>query len=547
MSMNVFANTITLSIKDMPVREVVSMLTAQSGVNIIVSSDADMDKKISINLTNYELEKALKYIAMASGLSYRLEEGTYIFGGSASSSSSLISPETLIGSVAAVPSVSETENTVVAVPSPIETAVIKLVCSDARELLKTIGWQDTGGAYGVSQSHNEAYKKLREERTANPKSYNPRVKYSDNGQPMTPSISPVNNFTDAGRFGDASEAAAQMGGFGGGGGSRGGMQGGGGMSGGGMQGGGGMSGGMGGMSGGMGGSGGSSGGWSNMLMPQNLMVMPFDLDNSILVKGTAADIAEMRKLIQDLDIPPKQVEIKAEFIEISTGDVKKFGIDWQLGKIGRQFGTGTTDSPFSPGGNVFFNYANGNLVANLQAQLTETVGKVVNSPIVSTINNYPASISIEQEIPYFTYTNTVDNGTVLSTYEVDTVDVSSYLDVTPRINADDTITLYVDTQTDEVVEYVTDPEGQKIPVTMTQSLISIRRIYNGDTVVIGGFVRTHNTSSVNKIPLLADLPIIGALFKTYDNSKDERELLIFITPRIIRDSANMNKAGLTEI
>lgn len=545
------AEPVTLSIKDMPVKTVISLLTEQSGVNIVMANDADMDKTITINLTDYDLDSAINVIAEASGLNYKkLADGTYVIGGvAAASTGALISPEALIG----IPSEPAQESEIV--PADPETGfqMIELVNTDCKEILKAMGWVDNDpNSYGVAKSHHEAYGLKHEKRRAqemkfHSESGNTVKTYTDAGQPMAPAFNAANDFSDASRYGDINDALQQFG-FGGPGGGPGGFGGGGGFGGAGGVGGvgGGTTGGRGGRSG-TGTSGGNGGSWGNGLIPQDLEVYPYDLNNSILVKGSAADIAELKSIIQQLDIPPMQVEIKAEFIEISKGDTKKFGIDWQIGKIGKMFGTGTSDGSFAPGGNVYFNYSTGNLIASLQAQLTNTVGKVVNSPIISTVNNYPAEINIDQDIPYFTYTNTTDNGTVLSTYSVETESISSYLDVTPRINANNTITMYIDTQIEEVVSFVEDPQGGQVPQTLSQDMICIRNVYNGDTVVIGGFVRTNNSSTTNKIPLIADLPIIGNLFKTISKTIDERELLIFITPRIIEDSPKMQNSGFTEI
>ena len=96
------AEPVTLSIKDMPVKTVISLLTEQSGVNVVMANDADMDKTITINLTDYDLESAINVIAEASGLNYKkLADGTYVIGGAAATASAgLISPEALIGTPA---------------------------------------------------------------------------------------------------------------------------------------------------------------------------------------------------------------------------------------------------------------------------------------------------------------------------------------------------------------------------------------------------------------------------------------------------------------
>ena len=155
-----------------------------------------------------------------------------------------------------------------------------------------------------------------------------------------------------------------------------------------------------------------------------------------------------------------------------------------------------------------------NLTANLKAQLSEDIGRVVNAPIISTQNNMAANIQVSRQIPYFVTQTTIDNGTVVNNVTPQFLYVDTYLDVTPRINGDGTITMSLSPQVSDVGNIVTGPDGQQIPETRDQSLFTQRRVANGETIVIGGFIRKNDGSSSNKVPILGDLPLIGNLFKT---------------------------------
>ncbi|MBP5718191.1 MAG: hypothetical protein J6X53_04335, partial [Abditibacteriota bacterium] len=259
--------------------------------------------------------------------------------------------------------------------------------------------------------------------------------------------------------------------------------------------------------------------------------IPFDLDNSIIVKGTEKGIAEFKNIIRMLDIPPKQVLIKAEFVEVSTQDVKSFGIDWSLNRLNESFSTG-----FNPTGNVTVGVTSGNLTAALKAELTQTVGRTINSPIVSTINNQYAYISINNIIPFFTSSTYVSDGTAISNSVVDYIEVDTYLEILPRVNGDGSITMMLQPRISDVGNYVVGPDGTSVPEEKYQELYTQRRVANGETMVVGGFIRKTDANSYKKIPLLADLPLIGRIFRTYSKSSEERELLIFVTPTIIPDS-----------
>lgn len=279
----------------------------------------------------------------------------------------------------------------------------------------------------------------------------------------------------------------------------------------------------------------NSGNTTGGLLPDGIdsgSIKAIDVDNSIIVRGTDDAIAELKNLIHMLDVPPKQVSIKAEFISINTTLVNTFGIDWNLDSLNHPFNTA-----FSPGGNITLGIATGNLTATLRAELNSGHAKVVNAPIVSTINNMKATIGIGQEIPIF-LSNIVSNGNsgVVQGTSVSQRDITTGLTVMPRINGDDSITMYFAPQVMDAGKVYTGPDGQQVPGTNTQFIETNRRVMNGETIVVGGFISRSDSDSSNQIPLLSRLPLIGGLFKTKNVNQDDTELLIFLTPTIIKES-----------
>jgi len=279
-------------------------------------------------------------------------------------------------------------------------------------------------------------------------------------------------------------------------------------------------------------AGGSSTANQNFLWPEGIQdARPFDTDNSILVKGDEDGIEKFKKIVRMLDVPPKQVQIKAEFVNVTTSDVKNFGIDWSLQRLNESFNTA-----FGPAGNVIVGLAAGNLTAQLKAQLTRDVGRVINAPIISTINNQAAYLMIQTIIPYWVSVATVvGTGNVVQQSTPQFLQVQTELMVLPRVNGDGTITLQLSPQIADTGTNVTGPDGTVIPQQTTQSLYTQRRVANGETVVVGGFIRKNDSDSIQKIPILGDLPIVGSLFRTTAKTLQESELLIFVTPTIIPD------------
>ena len=515
-------NTVSLNIKDMPVREVITNLMSQSDVNIIMTDDARMDKRIRINLNNYDIDKALNAIMAASGLSFKkIDDNTYIIGGASAveSNGSVFNPESLLSNISGTDTVS-TETYSAPVDNEKEVfKVIELTHVGATELLKTLGYYNSSFAgYNNIPSY---------------KTHNARIKYQDDGQISVPSVNPMINdgsgrTAEIANLSGARNNSGNNSSSGSGRGNRSGNNNSGNNN----------SNSNSGSNGSSGGFGGSKSFLTKYDDDDNKIsaLIPYDLNNSIMVRGKSDEISEFEKEIKEFDIPPRQVEIKCEFITISTSETKRFGIDWAIGKAGRAFYT-----TFNPAGNVWFDFANGNLEATVAAELTNGIGKLVNAPIISTLNNIEGSISVTRTVPRFSSQVSGDGVNPVATYSSSDIDITSDLYVTPRINRDNSITMIIEASIGDDLGEVESPDKKSSShETIDQEIETIRRVYDGETVVIGGFVRQNDQHDINKIPLLSDLPIVGNLFKTTSIEKTEEELLIFVTPRIIHDSINMN-------
>ncbi|MCE5322634.1 secretin and TonB N-terminal domain-containing protein [bacterium] len=525
------ADAISLQIKDLPLKEVVMLLTQQSGTNIVIADDSKLDKKVTASLNDISIEKALDYVVKGAGVSYKkTNDGTYIIGAAIDDE-----PAVSLTDVAAslppveVPAYQSVSN------QNKQVVVVKLIHSKPSELLRLIGWEGRnplpncdsicpegfGNGYTIRETVRPLTTINNDGQIFDPMS-NIR---NQNSQPVVPSIDPSSLSRGSGRAADQVTGASQYpnagamrpGGYAPGGGNY--------------------------NQGGYGGqtpysrqgatpSSSSTSGNDSFLMPDGIDdVKPFDLDNSIIVKGTEDGIEDFKRIVRMLDVPPKQVQIKAEFIEVTTTDIKKFGIDWSLERINESFNTS-----FNPEGNVVIGFTSGNLTAQLKAQLTSEVGRIINSPIISTINNQTGYIQISDVIPYWQSVTVVSDSTTNTSYSVNYIEIQSILAVLPRVNGDGTITMTLYPQVADTGTIYTGPDGTQIPEERTQSLSCQRRVSNGETVVIGGFVRKSDSNSYKSIPILCDLPIVGSLFRTHSNTTEDRELLIFVTPTIISPS-----------
>lgn len=281
---------------------------------------------------------------------------------------------------------------------------------------------------------------------------------------------------------------------------------------------------------------GTGGNLSNLL-PNGMTpgdISALDADNSLLVRGTPAQIQELRQLIRLLDVKPKQILISAQFVTVTENALNAFGINWSLAK--GQFVSGANLN-FSASNTAFIQYAAGNVQTQLSWILTQGQGKVLTSPTASTLNGVPAVFENVQEVPVITQTPVIGpNGTVVVTTSYTLFPVTVELIVTPYINNDNSITLLGQLISSNILGSVTNPAGGSIPIIGFQQAIVTRIVYNGQSMVINGLTNKQDNTSISKVPLLGDLPLIGTLFRSRSTTNNDSDLLVFITPKIIPDN-----------
>ena len=339
------------------------------------------------------------------------------------------------------------------------------------------------------------------------------------GSPLPSTIEPSPNGVSGavgastGRDGD-SLSQGQRGGRGGGGGGQNGFQGGPGGP------------------GGAGGVGGQGGNQQRSIRPDGINnIIANDADNSLLVEYDDVEgLNRLREIVRLLDVPPKQVIIKAEFVNVSVSDADSFGIDWRFqpaGNIDVQL------PPQSQSGSpsLLLAYASGNAVANLRAALTHNTSNLLQAPIISTTNNRAASINVNTTVSIAqTVVIPVLNGPAVTATQQVPVTASNGLTVLPHINGDNSISLAVQPQL-QTVNLRADGGFD----ATSEALTTYRRIANGETMVLGGFINKQDNLNIQRVPLLSSLPIIGNLFTQRDHSITGSEVLVFITPTIIED------------
>jgi type IV pilus assembly protein PilQ len=273
--------------------------------------------------------------------------------------------------------------------------------------------------------------------------------------------------------------------------------------------------------------------------------------NTIYVTASLSKLAEVREIIKKLDIPVRQVLIEARFVEATkqynaqlggklgyTGPAVAAGTGATIGNSGL-FGTvtaaGVNNAGFvsGQGGSVnlslFDALATKTLSLELNASEVDGTTKSIASPRVMTGDSTPATIKSGVEIPY-TLAGSATTGP-----SVAFKDATLSLTVTPKITPDDRVMMNLDLTQDTVGTLYGG-----VPSINSKNVSTTVLVDNGGTVVIGGIYTEDSQDSVTKVPLLGDIPILGWLFKNDIKAESKSELLVFITPKILKDSLNLN-------
>jgi type IV pilus assembly protein PilQ len=274
-----------------------------------------------------------------------------------------------------------------------------------------------------------------------------------------------------------------------------------------------------------------------------------DRTNSIILTETQSRINQLRSLLDQLDIPVRQVMIEARIVKASDSFKREAGIRWGTageitwgdGPNGIQYGSSIETLGATPAenlivdlgtgsgktGGIAFGLVNNDLLLDLELQLFESegIGETVSRPTIITSDKSTASVNSGSQIPYQSDTGGGATSTAF-------INATVGLTVTPQITPDDRIILELDVTNNSRG----DPTPGGPPAIDTESIQTQVIVNDGETLVLGGLYQTRTDLIQLKTPVLGDLPLVGRLFRNSARTNDKDELLIFITPKIIRDS-----------
>jgi type II secretory pathway component GspD/PulD (secretin) len=245
----------------------------------------------------------------------------------------------------------------------------------------------------------------------------------------------------------------------------------------------------------------------------------------IVVQGTQEELEAVGELISNIDRKLPQIMIEAKIVEINRNKTKDLGVSWFVGDQEGQISFGE----MSLGGTM----ERQDLVSiRIQALEKKNLGRLVGNPRILTLSGKTAVISVGEKVPY---RDIVADSEGNKSFPIKWLDVGVKMGVTPEVTQDGFIILHVFPKVSTFVEreYLLEGLTFKDPQPSEKSADTTARLRAGETLVIGGLIKSSDIETVTKIPLLGDIPIIGELFTLRNKTHEETELIIFLTPSLV--------------
>jgi type IV pilus assembly protein PilQ len=254
--------------------------------------------------------------------------------------------------------------------------------------------------------------------------------------------------------------------------------------------------------------------------------------NSLLINDIADRVAIIQETARQLDTQTPQVEINARLVDLNSRATRELGVSWSLNNFqpngANMIGDIAINNPVTePSGSFRVGTVQdyGEVLAKLDALEQDNLAHLISNPVITTTDNREASILVGQKIPLIVADEAGNAITQLTT-------IGIQLRVTPHINSPDRITLDVHNEVSDLSSQATVQGGVIINTSESDTRVMVR---NGETAIIAGLIRSVESKLESGIPVLKDIPLLGGLFRHTSDTEDERELVIFVTPRVVTD------------
>lgn len=281
-------------------------------------------------------------------------------------------------------------------------------------------------------------------------------------------------------------------------------------------------------------------------MGDDIRIIADDRNNALLIMAPRRDYRKIEDALQSLDQMPAQVVIEASIVEVTLTDELRYGLEWFFTSSSGEY-TGEGSLNLNQDGGIgaeqpgfSFKVINpaGEVRAVLNALADKSLVNVLSNPTLMVLDNHSARIQVGDEQPVRSTETVTDGGTRSSSIEFR--DTGVILEVTPSVNAGGMITLDVSQEVTDVGQ-VDSATGQRSFLQRNvQTRVAVR---SGESVVLGGLIRDNRTNARSGVPGLHDIPVLGHLFGRTSVTGQRTELLVMITPRVLRNEHELRAVG----
>lgn len=268
-------------------------------------------------------------------------------------------------------------------------------------------------------------------------------------------------------------------------------------------------------------------------------------NNSLMIMSTDATYQQILESLKRIDTMPMQVQVEASIMEVTLTDDLQYGLQWYL-KNHNMLGSGGLTSAATPSAGAF-NFALGSgsdqVLGMLNALARESKVRVLSSPSILVLDNQNASIKVGDQQPIFTGSLSTPSGTGTTLTTATTVqykDTGVSLQVTPHVNSNGLVKMDIQQDITDVGEVDSATNNRSFLQRNIKSNVAVK---SGETIVLGGLIRDNHTTGKNGVPILDKVPVVGSLFSGSSTSGKRTELLVLITPTVVKDQHDLSQTG----
>ena len=281
-------------------------------------------------------------------------------------------------------------------------------------------------------------------------------------------------------------------------------------------------------------------GTAQRLLEREVAVVAEDNSNTLLLSANPRYFDQIKQIIDELDKPQPQVLIQVLLAEVTLDSLTDLGVEWSYtGSSGEYtYGLGTdfnVKEQLASFGGYSTAVSGNDFNFLLRALKSDGRLEVLSRPQIVTADNKPASINIGQRVPLITDSRVTERGDTINSFRYEDVGVN--LTVTPKISPDGFVKMEIGTTNSSISSSSVEiNRSATIPIINQRRATTTVSVQSGQTIIIGGLIATLDDQRLKKVPVLGDIPYLGALFRSKTSTKDRKELLVLLTPQVLANA-----------